>query len=105
MTKNSSFFTSGMKLADLIHLDYKLLLLLPRFGLNLGFRDQTAEECCARVGVSSQLFIMICNIYAFENYSPGRRKSTRLKSISCLLICGIPILIIWTIGFNVYRIS
>ena len=40
-----------MKLADLIHLDYKLLLLLPRFGLNLGFRDQTAEECCARVQV------------------------------------------------------
>lgn len=44
MTKNSSFFTSGMKLADLIHLDYKLLLLLPRFGLNLGFRDQTARN-------------------------------------------------------------
>ncbi len=74
MTKNSSFFTSGMKLADLIHLEYKLLLLLPRFGLNLGFGDQTAEECCARVGVSSQLFIMICNIYAFENYSPRKEE-------------------------------
>mgnify|MGYP006932086292 CR=1 FL=1 len=73
MTKNSSFFTSGMKLADLIHLDYKLLLLLPRFGLNLGFRDQTAEECCARVGVSSQLFIMICNILSLIHISEPTR--------------------------------
>lgn len=74
MTQNNSFFTAEMKLADLIHLDYKLLLLLPRFGLNLGFGDQTVQECCVRVGVSPQLFIMICNIYAFENYSPRKEE-------------------------------
>lgn len=79
MTKNSSFFTSDMKLADLIHLDYKLLLLLPRFGLNLGFGDQTVEECCSRVGVSAPLFILVCNIYAFENYSPRKEEIDRTE--------------------------
>lgn len=70
----SSLFTPAMKLADLIHADYKLLLLLPRFGLNLGFGDKTVEECCRQNQVSAPLFVMICNIYTYSHYLPGNEE-------------------------------
>lgn len=69
----SLFFTANMKLADIIHADYKLLLLLPRFGLNLGFGDKTVKEYCDINGVPASFFIMICNIYAFEHYLPDNK--------------------------------
>lgn len=67
----SHFFTEDMKVADLIHVDYKLLLLLPRLGLNLGFGDKTVKEYCLQKQVSPSFFIMICNIYSFEQYLPS----------------------------------
>ena len=41
----SHLFSADMKLADVIHADYSLLLLLHRFGINLGFGDKTVQEC------------------------------------------------------------
>ncbi|WP_251619854.1 hemerythrin domain-containing protein [Odoribacter lunatus] len=67
-------FTPQMKLADLIHTDYKLLLLLPRFGLNLGFGEKSVQECCKQNGISDTLFTMICNVYAFSYYLPGEKE-------------------------------
>lgn len=67
---DSFLFTPNMKLADLIHSDYRLLLLLPRFGLNLGFGDKSVHECCEQNQISDKLFIMICNVYAFSHYLP-----------------------------------
>ena len=49
---DSFLFTPQMKLADLIHTDYRLLLLLPRFGLNLGFGDKSVQECCKQHQIS-----------------------------------------------------
>ncbi len=63
-------FSADMKLADVIQSDYHLLLLLPRFGMNLGFGDKTVEECCQINGVSTSLFLMISNIYTQTEYFP-----------------------------------
>ena len=49
---NSHLFSADMKLADVIHADYSLLLLLHRFGINLGFGDKTVRECCEANHVS-----------------------------------------------------
>ncbi len=64
------YFTADMKLADLIHTDYRLLLLLPRFGLNLGIGEKTVKECCEKRHISVSLFLMIANLYTFEQYIP-----------------------------------
>lgn len=63
-------FTKRMKLADLIYANYNLLPVLPRFGINLGFGDRTIEEVCLRNGVSVNLFLMVCNVYTFDDYLP-----------------------------------
>ena len=67
---NSHLFSADMKLADVIHADYSLLLLLHRFGMNLGFGDKTVRECCEASHVSCPLFLMICNVYSNEQYLP-----------------------------------
>ena len=73
-----SLFTANMKLADLIHADYRLLLLLPRFGMNLGFGDKTVRECCEANQVPADLFLMIANIYTFEHYLPSAKAIEKL---------------------------
>ena len=39
-------FTERMKMADLVHANYRLLYVLPRFGIQLGFGDKSIEEIC-----------------------------------------------------------
>ena len=45
----------------------KLLSLLPRFGIRLGFGDHNVVEVCQSNNVDTQLFLLICEIYADEN--------------------------------------
>lgn len=65
-----SFFTSRMKMADLIAYNNDLILLLPRFGISLGFGDSSVREVCKAYHVSTDLFLMVCNIYSFDGYMP-----------------------------------
>lgn len=82
---DSLLFTTNMKLADLIHSDYRLLLLLPRFGLNLGFGNKSVQECCEEHQISGKLFIMICNIYAFSHYLPAEEDLSQVNMKQLLL--------------------
>lgn len=79
-TMNSHLFSADMKLADVIHADYSLLLLLHRFGLNLGFGDKTVREVCEANHVSCPLFLMICNVYSNEAYLPTDKEIERIGS-------------------------
>lgn len=63
-------FSKSMKLADMIHTDYRLLYVLPRFGIRLGFGDTTVADICAKSGVDADVFVLICNIYAFDDLLP-----------------------------------
>jgi regulator of cell morphogenesis and NO signaling len=62
-----------MKLADLIHANYKLLFVLPRFGIKLGFGESTVKQICERKNISLPLFLLVCNVYTFNEYLPGRQ--------------------------------
>jgi regulator of cell morphogenesis and NO signaling len=41
----------------------KLLQLLPRFGIQLGFGDRNVEEVCKMNQVSTKLFLLVCSIH------------------------------------------
>ena len=60
---NLSFYTADMKMAELVQSNYQLLLLLPRFGMELGVGEDSITVQCKRHGVSPELFVMICNIF------------------------------------------
>lgn len=71
MPKKKNLFSKETKLAELIAGDRRLLQLLPRFGINLGFGDRSVDEVCRINGVSTELFLTICNIYSDNDFKPS----------------------------------
>lgn len=49
------------KMSDLICENYSLLLVMSRFGLSLGFGDQTVEQVCRQQGVDTGTFLAVVN--------------------------------------------
>ena len=67
---NRSLFSGRMKMADMIATNYDLILMLPRFGIPLGFGDKSVREVCREHGVEVNFFLTVCNIYTFDDYRP-----------------------------------
>ena len=63
-------FSQNMKLADLIAVNHELILLLPRFGIELGFGEKTVQQICDLYHVPVDFMLTVCNVYTFEDYSP-----------------------------------
>lgn len=57
-----------MKLAEVIDANFNLISLLPRMGMGFGFGDMTVKEACRKYGVDTEVFLLICNIYTFDDY-------------------------------------
>jgi len=71
MIEMKNKFTPSMKMSDLIDIDYNLLGVLSRLGLHPGFGDDTVEEACKKIGISTDTFLQICGVYAFDGYLPA----------------------------------
>ena len=56
------------KMIDLIGDNYSLLQVMSRFGLALGFGEQTVKEVCERKGVDCRTFLAVVNFMA-EGFS------------------------------------
>lgn len=65
-----TLFSAKMKLADVLLANYKLLLVLNRFDIHLGFGEKSVEEVCRRQGIPASLLLMVCNVYTYEDYLP-----------------------------------
>lgn len=80
-------FSENMKMADLILIKPSIILLLPRFNIPLGFGDKSVKDLCMAHGISSGLFLMICNIYSFDNYVPSQDvvNSIDMSMLDCYL--------------------
>lgn len=70
MNKKGIIYTTRMKVADLLTNDGNLLTVLKRFDIKLGFGEATVQELCSRYGISAELFLAICNIHSFKEYTP-----------------------------------
>ena len=68
--KSNTLYSEKMKAAELISADWNLLSIFERLNIKLGFGEATVAEICTRYNLSPELFLMICNIYSFENYQP-----------------------------------
>lgn len=74
MPQKKAPFTKGTKLAELMTDDRRLLQLLPRFGIGLGFGDHSVEQVCQMNHISTELFLMICEIYSDGSFKPGQKE-------------------------------
>ena len=64
-------FSSDSRLSDLITAHPSLLSLLTRLGISLGFGDRSITDVCESSGVDTDFFLLICNVYTFNNYVPS----------------------------------
>ena len=67
----SRLFSSDGRLSDLITAHPALLSLLTRLGISLGFGDRSIADVCESSGVDTDFFLLICNVYTFNNYVPS----------------------------------
>lgn len=70
MHNKHTLFASSTKMADIILENYALLTVLPRFGIRLGFGERSIAEVCSLHGVNEQFFILVSNVYTFDEYLP-----------------------------------
>ncbi len=62
--------TAKMKMADIIHLDYRLIPIIGRFGIEYGFGNKTVSEVCEDYAINTSFFIEIINSYHNHDYFP-----------------------------------
>jgi regulator of cell morphogenesis and NO signaling len=67
------YFTERMKLADIISTNHNLIMMLPRFGIPLGFGDKSVLTVCKQNKVPPDFFLLVCNVYTFDNYIPDSK--------------------------------
>ena len=67
----SRLFSSERRLSDLITAHPSLLSMLTRLGISLGFGDRSIADVCEESGVDTEFFLLICNVYTFNNYVPS----------------------------------
>ena len=64
--------TSGMKLADMINLNFMLLPVISRFNIKLGCGEKTIREVCRDNDVNTGFFLEIINSFHDRNYFPEK---------------------------------
>lgn len=70
MTHRFASYNGYSKLADMVEADPRLLGVLERLDIRLGFGDASVAEVCERYNLSTELFLMICNVYSNDDYIP-----------------------------------
>ena len=65
-----------MKLANVIQLNYMLIPVIHRFGINLGFGDKTVAAVCEENEVDLNFFLQLVNTYHDKDYFPKEELQT-----------------------------
>lgn len=78
MAEKKNVFSKETKFAELMTEDRRLLQLLPRFGIGLGFGDRSVEHVCQMNHVGADLFLMVCGIYCDSTFKPDENALQRV---------------------------
>lgn len=75
------------KIADMISTYPNLLLLLPRFGVKLGFGECNISDVCHKHDISPSFFILVCRAYTEPDFQPSKAdiKSVSMKDMMTYL--------------------
>ena len=68
----TQFYSADTLMSDLICERYDLLLVITRFGIPLGFGDQTIREVCEENNVHVETLIAVVNTIVSHNTKPSQ---------------------------------
>ena len=77
-------FSENTKLYELIANNPKLLPLLSRFGIQLGFGDRSVDEVCRQNNISTRLFLQVCALH-FDHDTNTRMAAPNDADLDSLL--------------------
>ncbi len=83
--KDIQFFSVEQKMADVVIQNYKLIQLAARFGIKLGFGDKSVREVCQSHNVCPDFFVLVCNVYTYQNFLPDAKSIANVDINSLLL--------------------
>lgn len=70
MTHSGEFLiTSDLRMADIIQINQRLLLVIERFGISLGFGDQTIYEVCSKYQLNPSFVLLVLNVFNDHTFS------------------------------------
>lgn len=64
----------NMKMSELVESDFHQLSVISRVGINCSFGEKTVEELCSENGLDTGTFILLCEIYASEEFVPSEQQ-------------------------------
>jgi regulator of cell morphogenesis and NO signaling len=70
------FFTANIKMADVVHGNYLLMPVISRFGIPLGFGENTVQAVCKKYKIDVDFFLTIINAFSNEQYFPEKKLQT-----------------------------
>ena len=76
-------YSPSQKMNDLINEEPSLLLIVPRFGLSLGFQNKTVQEVCESHGIDTYTFLTVVNFLSEENFEMDNDYNK--LCVSCLI--------------------
>lgn len=76
---SKNYFTSGMKMADVLESNYRLLGIVSRLGMGGSCGDMSVKEFCEAHSFDPETLTLICNVYSFEDYIPDEETLARSR--------------------------
>ncbi len=70
MTQQYNYrITGDLKMADVVDLNQRLLLVIERFGISLGFGDKTIYEVSAQYKINPALLLLVMNVFNDHSFT------------------------------------
>ncbi|MBR1881619.1 MAG: hemerythrin domain-containing protein [Muribaculaceae bacterium] len=76
---NTDLIGSSTKMSVMITEHPELVMLLQRMDIALGFGERSVRDVCARHGVDTDFFILLCNVYSDASYAPREEDVLRIS--------------------------
>ncbi len=77
-----TILTGSMKMSDVIASDQRTMVLMPRFGIEMGFGDKTVKQICQEQSIHLDFFLLMANTFLHPNYFPNQK----LKNVDVKLL-------------------
>lgn len=71
-------YNKQMKMSDLIDSDYRLLLLLNKLNIKLGFGEKSVDAVCKKASFDADCFIFLANFHSGKKYEDIERVFNKL---------------------------
>ncbi len=69
-------FIANMKMADVVHGNYLLMPVISRFGIPLGFGEESVQAVCRKYKIDVEFFLAITNAFSNEQYFLEKKLQT-----------------------------